>query len=206
MLETARLTCRNAGLSSTRQCRSPSLVALSALALCLVANAWGCPWMSLMGSVASTAQAQSAEPSRLQLRAQLKSAAEKLNDIASAAPDMIRAMFAGKTTSASLLALDDQAIALQARLESAFLAANERGALSADESKEIARLGEPAKKTRDPVKEDIGTLKEVLALPLVGGDTAIRLAPKSQQDAAVNNAEAAKRAVAAVAAAIRKLP
>ena len=129
-----------------------------------------------------------------------------MNDIASTAPDMIRAMFSGKTTSASLLALDDQASALQARLESAFLAANQRGALSGDESKEIARLGELAKKTRDPVKEDIGTLKEVLALPLVGGDTAVRLAPKSQQDAAVNNAEAAKRAVAAVAAAIRKLP
>src|SRR5438105_15684170 len=107
MLETARLICRNTGLSSTRQCRSLSLVALSALALCLVANAWGCSWMSLMGSVASTAQAS--EPRRLQLRAELKSAAEKLNDIASAAPDMIRAMFAGKTTSASLLALDDQA-------------------------------------------------------------------------------------------------
>ena len=74
------------------------------------------------------------------------------------------------------------------------------------ESKEIARVGELAKKTRDPVKEDIETLKEVLALPLVGGDAAVRLAPKSQQDAAVNNAEAAKRAVAAVAAAIRKLP
>ena len=206
MPETARLTCRNAGLSSIRQCRSPSLVALSALALGLVANAWGCSWMSLMGSVASTAQAQPSEPRRLQLRAELKSAAEKLNDIASAAPDMILAMFAGKTTSASLLALDDQAIALQARLESAFLAANERGALSADESKEIARLGELAKKTWDPVKEDIGALKEVLALPLVGGDTAVRLASKSQQDAAVNNAEAAKRAVAAVAAAIRKLP
>src|SRR5205085_8039967 len=149
MLETARLTCRNAGLSSTRQCRSPSLVVLSALALCLVANAWGCSWMSLMGSVASTAQAQSAEPSRLQLRAKLKSAAEKMNDIASAAPDMIRAMFAGNATSASLLALDEKSLAAQTELESAALAAQQRGALSADESKELARLGELAKKTRD---------------------------------------------------------
>ena len=112
----------------------------------------------------------------------------------------------GKHHVGKLLALNEQSIAAQAQLESAFLAANERGALSADESKEIARLGELAKKTRDPVKEDIGTLKEVLALPLVGGDTAARLAPKSQQDAAVNNAEAAKKAVGALAAAIRKLP
>jgi hypothetical protein len=136
----------------------------------------------------------------------LKSAAEKLNDIASAGPEMIRAMFAGTITSASLLALDDQSVAAQAQLESAFLAANEKGALSADESKELARLGELAKKTRDPVKEDLATLKGVLALPLVGGDTAVRLAPKSQQDAAINNAEAAKKAVAALVAAIRKLP
>jgi hypothetical protein len=207
MPETARLTRRNAGLRSTRQCRSPNLVVLSALALGLVEIAWvsSCSMFSI-GSVASTARAQPAESSRLQLRAKLKSAAEKLNDIASAAPDMIRAMFAGKTTSASLLALDDQSIAAQAQLESAFLAANENGALSPDESKELARLGELAKKTRDPVKEDIATLKEVLALPLVGGDAAVRLSPKSQQDAVVNNAEAAKKAVSALAAAIRKLP
>ena len=207
MPETARLTNTHAGLRSPWQYRSPNLVVLSALALGLVAIAWvsSCSMFSI-GSVASTARAQPAESSRLQLRAKLKSAAEKLNDIASAAPDMIRAMFAGKTTSASLLALDDQSIALQAQLESAFLAANESGALSADESKELARLGELAKKTRDPVKEDIATLKEVLALPLVGGDTAVRLAPKSQQDAVVNNAEAAKKAVGAVAAVIRRLP
>ena len=72
--------------------------------------------------------------------------------------------------------------------------------------KRLRGWGNLQKRTREPVKEDIGTLKEVLALPLVGGDAAVRLAPKSQQDAAVNNAEAAKRAVAAVAAAIRKLP
>ena len=129
-----------------------------------------------------------------------------MNDIASAAPDMIRAMFAGNTPSASLLALDEKSIAAQAELESAFLAANESGALSADESKELARLGELAKKTREPVKEDIETLKSVLAVPIVGGDTAVRLAPKSQQDAVINNAEAAKRAVGALVAAIRKLP
>jgi len=70
----------------------------------------------------------------------------------------------------------------------------------------LARLGELAKKTRDPVKEDIETLKSVLALPIVGGDAAVRLAPKSQQDAVVRNAEAAKRAVGALLAAIRKLP
>ena len=119
---------------------------------------------------------------------------------------MIRAMFAGNATSASLLALDEKSIAAQAELEAAVLAAQEKGALSADESKELGRLGELAKKTRDPVKEDIQTLKDVLNLPLVGGDTAVRLAPKSQQDAVVNNAEAAKRAVAALTAAIRKLP
>jgi len=207
MLETARLTRRNSGPRSTRQSRSPNLVVLSALALGLVATAWGSSRsMFSIGSVASTAQAQPAGSSRLQLRATLKSAAEKLNDIASAAPEMIRAMFAGTTTSASLLALDDQSVAAQAQLESAFLAANEKGALSPDESKELARLGELAKKTRDPVKEDLATLKGVLALPLVGGDTAVRLAPKSQQDAAINNAEAAKKAVGALAVAIRKLP
>jgi hypothetical protein len=50
------------------------------------------------------------------------------------------------------------------------------------------------------------TLKSVLALPLVGGDAAVRLAPQSQQDAVIKNAEDAKRAVAALLAGIRKLP
>jgi hypothetical protein len=86
------------------------------------------------------------------------------------------------------------------------LAANEGGALSADESKELARLGELAQKTRGSVKEDIGTLKSIPDLPIVGRDAAVRLAPKSQQDAAVKNAEAAKRAVGELVAAIRKLP
>jgi hypothetical protein len=34
----------------------------------------------------------------------------------------------------------------------------------------------------------------------------VRLAPKSQQDEVINNAEAAKKAVGALVAAIRKLP
>jgi hypothetical protein len=209
MLETARLTRLNARLKTPRQPRSPTVVVLSALVFCLGASAW--IWVSscsmfLSGSVGSAAHAQPAESTRLQLRAKMKSAAEKLNEIASAAPDMIRAMFAGNATSASLLALDEKSIAAQAELESAALAAQEKGALSADETKELAQLGELAKKTRDPVKEDIATLKEVLALPLVGGDAAVRLAPKSQQDAVINNAESAKKAVGALATAIRKLP
>jgi hypothetical protein len=106
-----------------------------------------------MGSVASRAHAQPSESSKAQLRAKIKSAAETLNEIASAGPDMIRAMFAGKTPSASLLALDEKSIAAQAELENAVLAAQKSGALSDDESKELARLGELAKKTRDPVKE-----------------------------------------------------
>ena len=204
MPETARLTNTNPGLRSAWQYRSPNLVVMSALALGL---AWfsSCSMFSL-GSIGSTAHAQPADSTRLQLRAKIKSAAEELNGIASAAPDMIRAMFAGNTASANLLALDEKSIVAQAQLENAILAASERGALSADETKELARLGELAKKTRDPVKEDIETLKSVLALPIVGGDAAVRLAPKSQQDAVINNAEAAKRAVGALLAAIRKLP
>ena len=204
MPETARLTNSNAGLRSAWQYRSLNLVVMSALALGL---GWfsSCSMFSL-GSIGSTAHAQPADSTRLQLRAKIKSAAEELNGIASAAPDMIRAMFAGNTASANLLALDEKSIVAQAQLESAILAASERGALSADETKELARLGELAKKTRDPVKEDIETLKSVLALPIVGGDAAVRLAPKSQQDAVINNAEAAKRAVGALVAAIRKLP
>jgi hypothetical protein len=142
----------------------------------------------------------------LQLRAQIKIAAKKMNDIARAAPDMIRAMFAGSTPSASLLALDEKSIAAQAELENAVLAAQKSGALSDDESKELARLGELAKKTRDPVKEDIETLKSVPDLPIVGRDAAVRLAPKSQQNEVINNAEAAKKAVGELVAAIRKLP
>jgi hypothetical protein len=204
MPETARLTNTHAGRKSTWQRKSPNLVVVSALAL-------GLGWFSacsmfLMASVGSTAHAQPSEPAKLQLRAKIKSAAEELNGIASAAPDMIRAMFAGNTASANLLALDEKSIVAQAKLESAILAASEGGALSADETKELARLGELAKKTRDPVKEDIATLKSMLALPIVGGDAAVRLAPKSQQDAVINNAEAAKRAVGALLAAIRKLP
>ena len=114
--------------------------------------------------------------------------------------------FAGSATSAKLLALDKQSVAAQAQLESAVLAANESGALSPDETKELARLGDLAKKTRDPIKEDIETLKSVLNMPIVGGDAAVRLAPKSQQDAVVANAEAAKKAVGALVSAIRKLP
>jgi hypothetical protein len=204
MPDTTQLTNTNAGPRSTWQCRSPNLVVLCALVL-------GLGWFSscsifLIGSVGSTAHAQPAESTRLQLRAKIKSTAEELNGIASAAPDMIRAMFAGKTASAKLLALDEKSIAAQAQLERAILAANEGGALSADEAKELARLGELAKKTREPVKADIATLKSTLALPVVGGDAAVRLAPKSQQDAVVNNAEGAKRAVGALVAAIRKLP
>jgi hypothetical protein len=115
-------------------------------------------------------------------------------------------MFAGKTSSASLLALDEKSIAAQAELEGAVLAAQKRGALSDDETKELARLGELAKRTRDPVKEDIEALKSVPDLPIVGRDPALRLAPKSQQDAAISNAEAARKAVAELVAAIRKLP
>jgi hypothetical protein len=159
-----------------------------------------------MGSVASRAHAQPAESSRVQLRAKIKSTAEKLNDIASAAPDMIRAMFAGNRSSASLLALDEKSNAAQAELENSVLAAQKSGALSDDESKELARLGELAKKTRGPVKEDIETLKSVPDLPIVGRDAAVRLAPKSQQESVINNAEAARRAVGELVAAIRKLP
>jgi hypothetical protein len=207
MPETAQLVGMDAKTRSSRQPRLPYRVVVLALALGLIAPACGSAClMLLMGSVRSTAHAQPAEPNKLQLRAQLKSAAEKLNAIASSAPDMIRAMFAGTTTSANLLALDEQSIAAQAELERAALAANEGGALSADEAKELTRLGDLAKKTRDRVKEDIETLKSVPDLPIVGRDAAVRLAPKSQQDAAINNAEAAKQAVGALLAAIRKLP
>ena len=129
-----------------------------------------------------------------------------MNDIASAAPDMIRAMFAWNAPSASLLALEERSIAAEAELESAVLAAQKSGALSDDEIKELGRLGELAKKTRDPVKEDIELLKSVPDLPIVGRDAAVRLAPKSQKDASINNAEAAKRAVGELLAVIRKLP
>ena len=177
-----------------------------ALALCVLMSAW--VWGSsgsilLTRSIGSTAFAQPAD--RSQLRSKIKSAAENLNDIASAGPDMIRAMFAGNTPSASLLALDGKSIAAEAELEAAVLAAQKSGALSDDETKELARLGELAKKTRGPVKEDIETLKLVPDLPIVGRDAAVRLAPKSQQDAVIKNAEEAKRAVGELVAAIRKL-
>ena len=201
---TARLTNTNAGLRSTWHYRSLNLVVLFALGLGL--GWFGSCSTFLIGSVGATAHAQPAETTRRQLRAKIKSAAEEMNDIASAAPDMIRAMFAGKTASVNLLALDAKSTVAQAQLESAVLAAIESEALSADETKELRQLGELAKKTRDPVKQDIETLKSVLALPVVGGDAAVRLAPKSQQDAVVNNAEGAKRAVGALLAAIRKLP
>jgi hypothetical protein len=206
MPETARPTRINAE-GVPRQSRLPAFVVLLAFVVGLAANleVSSCS-MLVRGPIASTAHAQPAGSSRLQLRAKIKSAAEKLNDIASAGPDMTRAMFAGKTSSTSVLALNEKSIAAQDELESAVLAAGQGGALSADESKELARLGELAKKTREPVKEDIKTLKSTLNLPIVGGDAAVRLAPKSQQDAAINNVEASKRAVGALVAAIRKLP
>jgi hypothetical protein len=206
MREHARLTS-TAGSRFPGQSRSATLIVLAAVAVGLTANPEvGSFSMFLMDLVASRAHAQPAEASSELLRAKIKSAAEKLNDIASAAPDMIRAMFAGDTPSASLLALDEKSIAAQAELEGAVLAAQKSGALSDDESKELARLGELAKKTRDPVKEDTETLKAVPDLPIVGRDAAVRLAPKSEQNAIINNAEAAKRAVGALVAAIRKLP
>jgi hypothetical protein len=192
---------------SARVTRRQSRLARFVLALCVLANAW--VWGSsgsilLKRSIGSAAFAQPAD--RSQLRSKIKSDAEKLNDIVSAGPDMIRAMFAGNTPSATLLALQEKSIAAEAALEAAVLAAQKSGALSDDETKELARLGELAKRTRGPVKEDIETLKSVPDLPIVGRDPAVRLAPKSQQDAAVNNAEAAKRAVGELVAAIRKLP
>jgi hypothetical protein len=108
MSETARLTRTNPELRSTRQSGSRNLLVF----VLTVGLAWsGCYSMFLIGSVGSTVQAQPAESSRLEPRAKIKSAAEKLNDIASAAPDMIRAMFAGNATSASLLALDEKSMA-----------------------------------------------------------------------------------------------
>lgn len=190
---------------------SAARLACSARRIVLSALVLGCGWLIscsvlFVGSVGSPAYAQPADAAKLQLRAKIKSAAEELNGIASAAPGMIRAMFAGTVPSANLLALDEKSIAAQAQLESAILAANEGGALSADETKELARLGDIARKTRDPVKADIETLKTVIALPVVGGDTAVRLAPQSQQDAVLKNAEEAKVAVGALVAAIQKLP
>jgi hypothetical protein len=195
MPETARVT------------RRQSRLVRLALVLCVVATAWigeSSNPIFLLRSIGSAAFAQPADKSLL--RAKIKSDAEKLNDIVSAGPDMIRAMFAGKTPSASLLELDEKSIAAQADLEAAILSAQKSGALSDDEAKELARLGDIAKKTRGPVKEDIETLKTVPDLPIVGRDPAVRLAPKSQQDAAVKNAEAAKRAVSELVAAIRKVP
>ena len=178
----------------------------SLLALCVLANAWvlGSCSMCLMWWISSPAHGQPADKS--QLRAKIKSAAEKLNAIASAGPGMVRSMFAGNTPSANLLALDQKSVAAEAELEGAVLAAQKSGALSDDETKELARLGELAKKTRGPVNEDIETLKSIPDLPFVGRDPAVRLASKSQQEAAINNAEAAKRAVGELVAAIRKLP
>ena len=192
---------------TARRTRGRSRLARLGLALCILANAWA--WgtagsIILMQSLGSTALAKPADKS--QLRAKIKSAAAKLNDIASAAPDMIRGMFAGNNPSASLLALYEKSIAAQAELEGAVLAAQKSGALSDDETKELARLGDLAKKTRGTVKEDIEMLKSVPDLPIVGRDAAVRLAPKSQQDEVINNAEAAKKAVGELAAAIRKLP
>jgi hypothetical protein len=195
MPETARLT------------RGQSKLANLVLTLCVFANTWD--W-GISGSTilirftGSTALAQPADKS--QLRAKIKSAAEKLNDIANSAPDMIRAMFAGNTPSTSLLALDEKSTAAEAELEGAVLAAQKSGALSDNETKELARLGDLAKKAYGPVKEDIETLKSVPDLPIVGRDAAVRLAPKKQQVEVINNAEAAKKAVGELVAAIRKLP
>jgi hypothetical protein len=193
MRMTAPPTRRNYPTRFRRRPKSMTFIVLFGLAI-------------LMGSVASTVHAQPAESSKEKLRAKIKSDAEKLNDIASAGPDMIRAMFAGKAPSVSLLALDEKSVSAQAELENAVLAAQKGGALSDDESKELTRLGELAKKTRDPVKEDLETLKAIPDLPMVGRDPAVRLAPKSQQDEAINHAEAAKKAVGELVAAIRKLP
>src|SRR5687767_7698789 len=118
MPRTARLSRTEPGSRLSGQSRSPTLIVLSVLALSVAATAKVsfCSGF-LLPSITSTARAQPAETSRVQLRAQIKSAAEKLNDIASAAPEMIRAMFAGNTPSASLLALDESSIAAQAELE-----------------------------------------------------------------------------------------
>jgi len=206
MPETAGLARTNTGVRFPRRSGLVTLI-VPALALGLAESGQVSSYvMFLIASVSSTAYAQPADSNKLQLRATMKSAAEKLNDIVSVGPDMIRAMFAGKTPSASLLALDEKSIAAQAALESAALAAQKGGALTDDESKELARLGELAKKTREPVKEDIETLKSVPDLPIGGRDAAVRLAPKSQQEDAINHAEAAKRAVGELVAAIRKLP
>ncbi len=171
----------------------------------LLTCGWPASSPTLFGShLLSSAQAQT--PSKAQLRAQVKRAAEELNEIASSAPGLIKSMFAGDTPSAKLLALDERAIAAQSQLEKAILSANEKGALTENETKELARLGDLAKQTRGPVQEDIDTLKTVLAVPVVGGDTAVRLATKSQQEAVIKNAEAAKQAVGALVTAIRAMP
>jgi hypothetical protein len=207
--EPARQAATKTALMSAWHRRSPRIVAVSALAAGLLTTAWdGSASVFSTGSLVPTARAQSGESPTVQLRADLKSAAEALNKIASVAPATIRAMFAGngRITSANVLALHNKSIAAQSRLEKAFLAAKDGGALSPEESKEIERLGELAKKTSGPVKADVATLKSVLDLPLVGGETAVRMAPTSQQVAVIKNAEEAKRAVAALLAEIQKMP
>src|SRR5262245_37661865 len=117
MPKTARSSCTESGLRLSGQSRSPTLIVLSVLTLGVAATAEISFCSSfLLASITSTARAQPAESRRVQLRAQIKSAAEKLNDIASAAPDMVRAMFAGNTPSAGLLALDERSVAAEAEL------------------------------------------------------------------------------------------
>src|SRR4051794_23605741 len=114
----AEMTSEKGGLRPARRPRSSRLVALVMVALGPVATVYaGSSFPFSAATIASTAHAQSADATKLQLRAKIKSAAEKLNDIASTGPDMIRAMFAGNTPSAKLLTLDEQSIAAQGQLE-----------------------------------------------------------------------------------------
>ena len=85
-----------AGFQFVRQSGSPAMIMLCALTrLALAAYLMTGPVF-----LVSSAHAQPVESGKLQLR-KIKIAAEKLNEIASSAPDMIRAMFAGNTPSAT---------------------------------------------------------------------------------------------------------
>ena len=140
MPEIAGLARTNAG-RVPRQSRSPALVVLSAFAVGLASNVEiSSRSMLVMGTVASTAHAQPAESARRQLRAKIKSAAEELNGIVSAAPDMIRAMFAGNTPSAAC-SLDKIRSPRKLDLKVRFSLQMRAERWSADESKELARLG-----------------------------------------------------------------
>ena len=146
---------------------------------------------------ATTATETTTLTEAVQLLAELQSAAKALNDIAGRAPQLVTAMFDGKSAVKDVLALSAQSDVAQARLEKAFVAVKSGNALSIDAIRRIEELATTARTSALPVRSDTKTLEVVVRTAgiLGGADFTVRRTPTFKQKEGIAAAQQAARDV-----------